>query len=359
MKGDILNSPRCSPYDALLQAYEYGFSVKKLDGLFRSLSTFLTKFIQETTRPEITDKQSGCQENYSLKHQKSFCKDLARQLGFQSSNGVLATSSHPFSATLGQGDYRITTRYQDNDFLSSFFAVAHEMGHSLYEQGLPSDWWGLEIGQAASCGIHESQSLFWEHKICGAKEFLRPWHMKFSQAFSKELVNPDFDQFIKQTREVSPGLIRVTSDEICYSLHIIIRYEIEKKLLDGSLDVGQLPEVWNDLYKSYLGVTPENDTEGCLQDIHWAFGEFGYFPSYALGHLYSAQIAHTMKHEISLPETSPFTEQSCDSIRTWLKTNIHSNGCLFDPLDLIEHISGQPLSTNFFEDYVTQKYHLS
>lgn len=347
------------PYDALLQSYEFGFNVKDLDQLFNSLTKLLRHFIQEASKGHQPVQLTKSSPTFNPESQRKLCESLARQLGFRHSNGVLTTSSHPFSATLGQGDYRITTRYQERDYLSSFFAVAHEMGHSMYEQGLPPEWWGLEIGQAASCGIHESQSLFWEHRICGSKEFLRPWYHKFSENFSKETVGPTFDHFIQKTREVKPGLIRVISDEVCYCLHIVIRYEIEKKLIEGSLKVSQIPEIWNDLYKSYLGISPENDAEGCLQDIHWSFGEFGYFPSYALGHLYSAQIAEVMKKEMLLPESSPMTAKTCDLVRAWLTKNIHQKASLSDPLDLIEHISGQPLSTQFFENYLKEKYQFS
>lgn len=351
-KAQYTRSPNGYFYDELLKDYEWGVDRVQLDRLFTELRDPLVALLSKIrTLKSAQDKN----ELFSLEAQKQLGMVLAQDLGFDPRKNILLASSHPFSSTLGLGDYRITTRYSAHDPLYSFTAIAHEMGHSLYEQGLPVEDFGTSIGQAASFGIHESQSLFWEQRIVASPEFLAHWYPRFKESFPHSQLCADPESFAHGPLQVQPGYIRVEADEVTYCLHIMIRYEIEKALLDEGLDVEQVPELWNQKYEQYLGLRPRNDAEGCLQDVHWAVGSFGYFPSYALGHLYSAQFAHTF--EVKHGKLSDFVKSyDLGRIRQWLGKHIHSQGSIYDPLDLVSKVSGQQLSSSYFLKYLSAKY---
>ncbi len=342
-----------TPYDALLPDYEWGFDSQKLDEIFVPLQAGLTALLRSCQkRDDISFRELGT--GFSPALQEQLGRELALSLGFGFDDGVLLTSSHPFSTTLGPRDFRITTRYSEKDFLSSFSAVAHEVGHSLYERGLPQEYLGQPVGSASSAGIHESQSLFWEKRIAQSQPFLKAWTSKFRQAFPEQLAKLSGDDLYRQANRVRSSLIRVDADEVSYSLHIIIRYELEKALINERLPLDELPQLWNEKYQSYLGITPSHLGEGCLQDIHWSCGSFGYFPSYALGHLFSAQFAEAMEKDLGSLDRR-IEAQDFGRIRQWLKDKIHSRGASFDSQDLIREVSGRELSIEPFMIYLQQK----
>ena len=271
---------------------------------------------------------------------KIICNKLASKLGINTQNSLLSESSHPFSTTLGQQDFRITTSYKEENAFSAFFAVAHESGHSLYEQGLSSEYFGTTIGQAASYGVHESQSLFWENRIAGSKPFMKSWFPYFKKYFPNNFKNFDENTFYSNAIQVKPGgLIRVESDEVTYCLHIIIRYEIERKLINSEMEVEEVENVWNQMYEKRLGITPPDSKRGFLQDVHWSCGAFGYFPSYTLGHLMSAQLTKALEEDLKSNIDDLISNQKTPEILEWMRTNIHSLGAEYKPLDLVKKIT--------------------
>ncbi len=352
--GYLRGDTKTSLYDQLLSEFEWGLSQKLLDKIFNTLKPELMKILAKTT--QNPNKESFGGDIYNEKEQHELGMKLAQTLGFDSKRCVLNQAMHPFSITLGIGDYRITTFYKTDDPFGSFFAIAHEMGHSLYEQGLPKNEFGTRIGEAASYGIHESQSLFWEKRITKSKNFLKQWHPEFKKRFPETpLATMNTDSFIRSALAVKPDLIRIYADEVSYCLHIIIRYEIEKALIDENLAIEDLPSLWNEKYEHYLGVRPPNDAMGCLQDVHWSGAAFGYFPSYALGHLYSAQFTDSLESQIGSIDDL-VADLKFDLIRKWLLDNIHTMGASHDPLDLVEKVTGRPLSSDYFIRYLNKKY---
>lgn len=345
---------KASLYDQLLNEFERGMSQKLLDKIFNTLKPELMKIMTKAQNNQEPFDFGG--DLYNEKAQHDLGMELARTLGFDAKHCVLSQAMHPFSTTLGLGDYRITTFYKTDDPLGSFLAIAHEMGHSLYEQGLPKNEFGLSIGEAASYGIHESQSLFWEKRVTKSKNFLRQWHPEFKRLFpGTPLAHMTAEAFVRAALTVKPDLIRIYADEVSYCLHIIIRYELEKALIDENLPIEEVPKLWNEKYEHYLGVRPPNNAMGCLQDVHWASAAFGYFPSYALGHLYSAQFTRAIESQLGSLE-SLIEERKFDLIRKWLGENIHALGASHDPLALVEKVTGHPLSSEYFIQYLTKKY---
>ena len=354
-KAKYVQKETGSLYDELLKDFEWGVKKSFLDQTFNTMKPELMRLLEKITKTQAPHT-AFTKDIYPKKAQEDLALRLAKYLGFDRGRSVLTDSAHPFSSTLGHGDYRITTRYLENDPFMAFLAIAHEMGHSLYEQGLPSNDFGTTIGQAASYGIHESQSLFLEKRIATSKIFLRQWHSEFRKAFpGTSLANMSAESFVGAALHVEPSLIRVSADEVTYCLHIIIRYELEAALIDDHLNVDEIPSLWNSKYQHYLGIQPKNDADGCLQDVHWSVGAFGYFPSYALGHLYSAQFSTAIEKSIGSLDDC-IAKNNLHLIRHWLDDNIHIVGAQFDPLDLIKRVSGAELSSEHFIQYLNKKY---
>ena len=348
-------SGRRTPYDVLLEDFEYGTTSQDLDLVFNPLKSELIPLIKKfSALADIEAPRLGGRE-FDVRKQEKLTLELLGELGFAKEDGYIATSSHPFSCTLGPSDFRITTRYLKNELMSSFMATAHEVGHSLYERGLPKEHFGTPLGEAASAGVHESQSLFWENRVARSRPFLKSWLGKFQEAFPAAFEGADAESFYRAVNRVEPGFIRVEADEVTYSMHIIIRYEIEKSLINEGLQVSEIPEIWNEKYKDYLGISPGNVAEGCLQDVHWSEALFGYFPSYALGHLMSAQLTESMEKDLGSMDQL-LLSGSYDKIRSWLQGSIHRLGNLKDAPDLILDISGQRLSEKPFLRYLNNKF---
>jgi len=268
--------------------------------------------------------------------------------------GRLDETEHPFTAGY-YDDVRITTHYHPDNFISSIFSVLHETGHAIYEQSLPQEWKYLPVGNAASMGVHESQSRFYENIIGRSREFWTSLLPRIKTAASPSLANLQQEEFVRAINVVKPSKIRIEADEVTYSLHIVIRFEIEKDLFSEKVSVSELPAIWNQKYKEILGVTVENDSEGVMQDTHWGSGLYGYFPSYALGNIYSGQILGALQ-KANPQWRSELSLGNLANIRGWLAKSVYSQGNLYDPADLIKRVSGSDLTVKPYLKYLENKF---
>lgn len=330
-----------NPYDALLDEFEPGETAADITAVFDDLRPRLVALIQRvagSTRRAPVEALAG---RYPQNEQEFLCRSAATAIGFDFEAGRLDVSAHPFCTELGPCDTRITTRYDESDFTGSFFGVMHETGHALYNQGLPPQHWGTPRGSYISLGIHESQSRLWENLVGRSRSFWRFFLAKARRTFpSLEKVSGDTLAFA--INEIRPSLIRTESDEATYNLHIMLRFDLELAMLKGDLSAADLPTVWNQRMKSDLGVTPPNDAQGCLQDIHWAGGAIGYFPTYTLGNLYAAQIFEQARKELGdLDEM--FAAGEFAPLLNWLKVGIHAKGQTYTAGQLIKNLTGDSL----------------
>ncbi|WP_079508162.1 carboxypeptidase M32 [Mesobacillus jeotgali] len=343
------------PYDALLDEYEPGLTVEKLDPLFvklRQSSTDLLKRIQNASyKPNV----EIFEQSYSVEKQKEFNRFILPLIGFDMNGGRLDETVHPFAQTVNTGDVRITTRYLDDNVRSAIFGTIHEAGHGIYEQNIDPRFEDSVLQEGASFGIHESQSRFLENMVGRSEEFWKYFYPKLQEHFPEQLENVGLDDFYRAINAVQPSFIRVEADELTYNLHIMVRYEIEKALIAGEIEVKDLPATWNSKIHEYLGITPANDSEGVLQDIHWSFGGFGYFPSYSLGNLYAAQILNKIK--VDVPDFYESIEKGDFAvIQKWLRENIHQYGMLYTPNELIVRATGEELNADYLVQYLEEKY---
>lgn len=343
------------PYDALLDEFEPGLTVEKLDPLFvklRESSADLLKRIQNSTykpRAEIFEQP------YSVEQQKEFNRHILPLIGFKMEAGRLDETVHPFAQTVNTGDVRITTRYLEDNVRSAIFGTIHEAGHGIYEQNINPEFEGTVIQEGASFGIHESQSRFLENMVGRSEHFWKYFYPKLQERFPDQLGEVELDDFYRAINAVQPSFIRVEADELTYNLHIMVRYEIEKALIAGEIEAKDLPGIWNDKMNEYLGINPASDSEGVLQDIHWSFGGLGYFPSYSLGNLYAAQILDKVQRDV--PDFYESIEKGNFSvIQQWLKENIHQYGKLYTPNELIVKATGEELNADYLVQYLEEKY---
>ncbi len=343
-----------TPYDVLLDEYEVGMKVSDYDPLFSELKERLVPLLSKIMQSGVEIPRLPENLIFAEKKQQKFCNEVSKAMGFDFEAGRMDISTHPFCAGLWPGDTRFTTRFDEKDPFSCLYAVMHESGHGLYEQGLPSEQSFSPAGGAVSLGVHESQSRFWENQIGRTASFWKvalPW-------FKKEFPEcPDWDNETLDliANEVKPDFIRVEADEITYNLHIMIRYEIEKKIFNENLPVEEIPNLWNNMMKDWFGIEVPNDSMGCLQDIHWSMGAFGYFPTYTLGNLYAAQLLEAMKQELGDIEDI-ISSGNWSSMLEWLRENIHSKGSVMEPSALIQSATGSPPSPEPFLNYVEGKY---
>ena len=345
-----------SPWEILAQPFEPDVSKARLDELFAPLKTELPALLEQvaasgSAKPSAADLPEPLQEQ--------LCSDLLDSWGYDSNRCQRSRSAHPFSCTVGPADFRITTRVVPGQPLSAFLATAHEWGHSLYEQGLPRSgdhFFPWPLGEATSMGVHESQSLFWECRVARSRAFAERWHPRFCAGLGHDPWGGSRG-FWRALNPLRPGLIRVEADELSYGLHIVLRFELELALLEQDLPVEELPEQWNRRMQELLGVQPANDAEGCLQDIHWAEGLFGYFPSYALGHLISAQLAEAMEGDLG-PIAGRVAAGDEASLRHWLAERVWPLGRGVNGEELVQRVSGSPLSAAPFLRYLRTKLEL-
>lgn len=340
-------------YDVMLDDYEKGFSMENLDGFFSLMKKELVPFLKKVVEEGKQIDDSFLTGDYPESKQEELGRFLAEYVGFDFDKGVLAVSAHPFTTNLHNKDVRITTHYTDA-LDSSLFSVIHEAGHAIYELGIRDDLTLTPAGQGASMGMHESQSRFFENIIGRNRAFWVPIYKRIQEMFPDQLGSVSLDRFVEAVNKVTPGLIRTEADELSYSLHVLIRYEIEKMLIEDDLDVEQLPEIWADKYEEYLGLRPENPAEGVLQDIHWSQGSFGYFPSYALGSAFGAQLYYHMKKTMDFEGL--LEEGGVDAIREYLREHIHQYGKLKTSRQILKDVTGEDFNPEYYVRYLKEKY---
>jgi carboxypeptidase Taq len=344
-----------SPYDALVDEFEPGATADELAGVLSELVKELAPLVAEITeRSRSRAADPGWSGDFPVAGQAEFCRELAEAVGFDFERGRLDATSHPFCTGLGPDDCRILTRYHPGRPYEAIYGTLHEAGHGLYEQGLPADAWGTPGGSAASFGIHESQSRLWENQIGRSRPFWQRWGPRFRDRFPSAAGLSD-DRLWQAANVVCPSLIRVDADEVTYNLHIVMRFELELALLVGELPPDDLPAAWSEKSLRYLGLTVPDDARGCLQDIHWSFGGIGYFPTYALGNLYSAQFMEAAEREIPGLWESVRSGDMSDLAR-WLRRKIHVHGQQFRPNELCVRVSGRPLDPHPFLRYLREKF---
>ncbi|WP_028610628.1 carboxypeptidase M32 [Paenibacillus harenae] len=346
--------PKATRYDTLLDQYEPGMTSAELDRVFGGLRSQLVPLAAAIAASPHQPDTAFLSQNFDKAAQKDFSLYILGQMGYSFEAGRLDESVHPFATGLSPGDVRITTRYLENDVTSALFGTIHEGGHALYEQNIMEELIGTTLCTGTSMGIHESQSRFWENVIGRSRPFWDRYFGELQKRFPGQL-DVSVDQFYRGNNVVKPSLIRIEADELTYNLHIIIRYEMEKLIFNGGARVSDLPEIWNEKYREYLGIAPSNDAEGVLQDVHWSGGAFGYFPSYSLGNMYAAQIAETMERELEGFWTL-VGRGELHPIKQWLTERIYKYGKLRTPSELIHQVTGKPLDPQHLVSYLTNKY---
>jgi len=342
------------PYDALLDEYEPFATTSYVKSIFETLKPKLRNLVKEISRAGQVD-DSFLKNKYSVDLQEKFGREILVDLGYEFDRGRLDVSAHPFTTTLGFNDIRITTRYREDSFKTGLFGIIHECGHGLYELGIDEKIAGTVLAQGTSLGIHESQSRTWENMIGLSLPFWKYYYPKLRKMFPTQLDGVTLEQFYRGINRSEPSLIRIDADEVTYSLHIILRFELELQMISGELKVRDLPEAWNSGMKELLGITPADDAEGVLQDVHWSFGAIGYFPTYALGNLYGAQFFQKLDRDlggvVEIMERGDFKK-----ILGWLRDNIHRYGSIYTAEELCMNATGEALNPDYFIDYLEKKY---
>jgi carboxypeptidase Taq len=345
-------------YDALVDIFEPKMTAKTITKVFDELREGLVSLLRKCEASKKQPDMSILKSKVPIDMQRKISKALAEIVGYdvksKEAGGRIDETEHPFT-TGYYDDVRITTHYYEDYFASSLFSVLHEAGHAIYEQDLEKKWMYQPVGSGCSSGFHESQSRFVENIIGRSRDFWVYFLPKLREITGNILSNVDLDRFVHAINQVKPSKIRVEADEVTYCLHIIVRFNIERDLFADKIMVKELPEIWNQSYKDYLDVNIENDSEGVMQDTHWASGLYGYFPSYALGNIYSGQILATMQKD--LPNWRKQVEKGIFSpVKNWLIKNVHSYGDLYDPPDLIRKITGKELNVKPYLNYLNEKY---
>jgi carboxypeptidase Taq len=277
-----------------------------------------------------------------------------KELHFNFENGRQDISAHPFTTSFGSSDVRVTTRIDEKNPANMIWSCIHELGHALYEQGLPAEEYGMPLGEACSLSIHESQSRLWENAVGKNASFWKYYFPVLQSYFPEQLQNVSHEQFMRHANRVEPSLIRTEADEVTYHYHIIIRYEIEKLLLTDSIQARDIPEIWKDLYKKYLKIDVPDDNSGCLQDVHWSHGSFGYFPTYSIGSLLAAQFWSQIKKE-SIDIDSALEKGNSTGVFQWLQQNIYLHGRFYQTRELCARVTGRELTHQFFVEYISEK----
>jgi carboxypeptidase Taq len=353
-KAEYWGYSGASRYDGLLDTYEPGMGASEIGALFNALRARLVLLLQKIRDCPPPDT-SFLKTEFSVPVQEAFNVRLLDYLGFDRQRGRLDTSAHPFTTTLGTNDIRITTRYFPANPLSGIFSVIHETGHALYEMGFPPELCSSSLADGASMSVHESQSRLWENVIGRSRPFWQGLYPVLSDFFPHQLKPVGLDAFCRAINEVKPSLIRVDADEVSYSLHIILRFELEKKLISGELAPENLCDAWRQYTREYLGLESETDSDGVLQDVHWSMGAFGYFPSYALGNLYGLQIFEKLTQDI--PEYEELIAGGqFGRLHTWLGDNVYHWGARLEPGELLEKITGGKVNGEPFIHYLEDKY---
>ena len=344
------------PYDVLADDYSAGLTAARVTEVFDTVKKDLIPFLAEIREKGTAPDASWLQGEYDLDKQAALCEHIAKAIGFDLEKGRLDVSVHPFTGGAHPTDVRMTTRFKKNDVTEGLTGAIHETGHALYEQGRNLKYDGLPVNGSAGMAIHESQSLLWERMVGLSLPFATYLLPKLRETFPQFPEKSPEELYAAINIVKSPSLIRVEADEVTYPMHIILRFEIEKALIEGSLTVENVPSVWNAKMKEYLGVTPSDDSEGCLQDVHWSAGLFGYFPTYTLGAMSAVQIFEAAKKEISNLD-SDIASGNFAPLKTWLNEKVHALGSLYPTADdLLTAVTGKPLDPTVFIEYLKEKY---
>ena len=353
-KADYLGY-EAHPYDALLGLFEPGMTTAQVEALFEPLKQGLIPLIQAITAQPQVDDHFLTEPEYDVERQWEFTMLLLRKMGYDFRRGRQDKAPHPFTINFANRDVRVTTRLHPHRPLSAIFGSAHEGGHALYEQGSPDKFERSVLAGGASMGVHESQSRLWENQVSRGKAFWSYYYPILQAFFPEQLEGIPFWEFYRAVNKVEPSFIRVEADEVTYNLHIFVRFELEKSLLTGELSVADLPDAWNAKYQAYLGITPPNDALGCLQDVHWSHGDIGYFPTYTLGNLISAQLYAQIKQEVPGLEDG-YRNGEFAPLLTWLREKIHRHARKFTAAELLQRAIGQELDARPLLEYFYQKY---
>ena len=343
-----------TPYNVLLDDFEEGMDMTKYDEFFDKIKSELVPFVKEILAAKGEENDAFIDRKYPKAKQKAFVEYLLDVFNYNLDRGVLKESVHPFTWNTHSRDVRLTVRYMEDFVFSSIFAAIHELGHALYEQQIDEVFDMTNLGNGASMGIHESQSRFYENVVGRSKEFWSVHFTKLKSMFPDQLKDVTLEDFYRGINRVEESFIRVEADELTYPLHILIRYEIERAIFNDGLTVDDLPDMWNDKKKEYLNIEVDKPSNGILQDVHWSGGAFGYFPTYALGSAYAAQIYYTIKEELDF-ETL-IEEDRIDAINQWLKEKIHCFGASLKPEEIIEKVTGEPFNPDYYIKYLKEKY---
>ncbi|MBY7649535.1 MAG: carboxypeptidase M32 [Candidatus Liberibacter europaeus] len=343
-----------SPYDSLLNLFEPGMSSHELDTIFGDVKSWLPDLLQKVVTKQDKTSVILPKGPFSIEKQRALGIKVMNLLGFDFNAGRIDVSSHPFCGGVPE-DVRITTRYNENNFINSLMAIIHETGHALYEQNLPREWLGQPISLARSTAIHESQSLLFERQLARNSDFLKILRLLIIEQLGEQPALEE-DNFIMLIQRVKVGLIRVYADDVSYPAHVILRYEIEKSLIEGDIEVEDIPALWNEKMSSYLGLdTVGNYKDGCMQDIHWSCASFGYFPTYTLGAMYAAQLFHCLKRNVPNLSTD-ILQSDLSNLFNWLKNNIWSNGSRYTTDVLITKATGEKLNPRYFREHLENHY---
>jgi len=345
-----------SPYDALMDNFEPGLTTEFASKIFDQLKAFMVPFVERIGSSRVKIDRGFLYEKYPIKKQSQFVRVVAEKIGFDFHKGRLDVSTHPFCQSLHSTDVRLTTRFDEKDFINqALLSVIHEVGHGLYDQGLPEEYFGTPLGESISLGIHESQSRLWENQVGRSWSFWVYFYEDLKKSFPSQLEGVSLSKFYRAINFVKPGLIRVDADEATYNLHVILRFEIERDLIEGNIEVAELPDVWSRKIKEYLDLIVPNDARGVLQDIHWSKGLFGYFPTYIVGNLYAAQFFDTARKQIRRID-SKISNGQFSELKEWLKNNIHVHGRRYSSEELLFKATGNKSTPVYFMDYIKAKY---
>lgn len=341
------------PYDALLDKFERDMKAAEVDDIIEKLKPRLLELVSELEKGKKPRRlETG--ETFPIHKQQELNKEILKLMGFDFDAGNLSLSPHPFTASIAPQDVRVTTRYRENDPIYTIFPTIHEGGHALYELGVPPEKQVFIENLAASFGIHESQSRFWENMVGRSLEFWKFFFPTLTAIFPV-FKNVNYETLWRSVNIVEPSLIRTSADELTYNFHIMLRFELERGMINGDIETSDLPGLWNEKMKSYLDIQPPNHSDGVLQDMHWAVGLYGYFPTYMLGNLYAAQLYNKMKQDIGDIDASILSGRF-EELLQWMRREVHVHGSLYGPREVLEKATGEKLNIDYFMQYAGEKF---
>ncbi|MBR5947569.1 MAG: carboxypeptidase M32 [Clostridia bacterium] len=349
-----LVAPEMDPYDYWLDVYEKGLDMKMLDTFFENVRNGLVPLIKKVKEKGDIIRTDFMKRSFPIEIQRKFSDFIMEKMHINRDDCAISETEHPFTIGFNKHDVRITTNYEEDNFISNMYSVIHEGGHALYELNLGDELIGTALASGTSMSVHETQSRFFENILGRSENFIKLVYPKLKELFPEQLADVSEHELYLAVNKAEPSLIRIDADELTYVLHIMIRYELEKKMMHGEISVDELPSEWNRLYKEYLGIDVPNNSIGVLQDVHWSSGMIGYFPSYALGSAYGAQIVETIKKELDYENL--IKEDRINEITAWLTEKIYKYGKLLKPCDAVKRTTGEEFNPDYFIDYLTKKY---